>query len=256
MNKILIKKNILFTLSMLLFILLWYILYKVENHEVIIPSIKTTFIEIIKIIASDNFLNIILATTIRTVIGFFISLFIGFILGFIAGLHRNFEYFMKPYILIMTTTPIVAIMLIALIWFRSNNVPILVNFLLCFPIIYEGVLTGVRNTDKSILEYAKVHKISKFTIFTDVYLSSIFSHVRYNIFNTISLSWKTTVSSEIICLPKYGIGSSIYNAKVYINTAEVFAWLIIIVLISSIFDLIINCIKNNISRKDTFKKGE
>jgi len=254
MKKIICKKNIILTISITMFFLMWYILYKIENHEVIIPSIQNTFSEVINITTSDDFFNIVLTTTIRVIIGFTISLFLGFIFGFIAGLNKTFEYLMKPYILVMRSTPIVAIMLIALIWFKSNNVPILVNFLLCFPIIYESVMAGVRNTDKSILEFAKVHKISKLTTITDIYLPSIFLYVISSVFNTISLSWKTTVSSEIISLPKYGIGNSIYTSKVYLNTAEVFAWLIIIILISFICDLLINLLKNNVLKKIQHKE--
>lgn len=250
MKKFITRKSISYILSITILFVIWHISYKLENHEVIIPSIGSTFSAMAQIITDNDFLNTIIITIIRTIIGFAISLLLGFILGFIAGLNKNFEYFIKPYILIMRSIPIVAIMLIALIWIQSNNVPILVNFLLCFPIIYEGVLTGVKNTDKSILEFAKVHNISKFTILTDIYLPFAFNHAISGIMNTISISFKTTVSSEILSLPKFGIGSSIYTAKIYLNTAEVFAWLIIVIVITTIFDFILNIIKNNISMRN------
>lgn len=239
-----IKKYLMILLSILILFTLWHIFYKLENHEVIIPSITSTIHEVINIITADNFINIIAATTIRAILGFILSLLIGCILGFIAGFKESLEFFMKPYLMIIKSTPIVAIMLIALIWIKSDGVPILVSFLLCYPIIYESVINGIKNTDKSIIEFGKVHKISNFTMIIDVYMPSVFSHIIANIFSTLALSFKTTVSSEIISIPKYGIGNSIYTAKVYLNTAEVFAWLIIIVLLSTIFDVIINAIKN------------
>lgn len=240
------KKIILTILSISIFFILWHILYKIENHDVIVPSIQNTINELGKIIINDGFLETMFATIYRTIIGFMLSLVLGFIFGFLSGLNNSFEYFMKPYILILRSTPIVAIMLIALIWINSYNVPILVNILLCFPLIYQEVLTGVKNADKSMLEFAKVHRLSKLTILLDIYLPSVLSHVISGIFVTLSLSFKTTISSEILSLPKYGIGSSIYNAKIYLNTSEVFAWLIIIICLSFIFDYILNLLKNSL----------
>jgi len=243
------KKIITIIFSIAIFFIIWGVLYKVENHEVIIPSINSTFSEIGNIVSSDDFLETITATTIRTIIGFMLSLILGFVLGFISGLHKNFEYFMKPYIIFMRSTPSVAIMLLALIYVKSYNVPILVNFLICFPIIYQEVISGIKSSDKSVLELAKVHQISKFTTIRYVYLPSVLSHVISGILNTISLSFKITISSEILSIPKYGIGSSIYNSKIYLNTSEVFAWIIIIFCLSFIFDYIINLIKKHIQKE-------
>lgn len=243
------KKIIITIISILVLFITWYILYEIEDHDIIIPAIDNTLNELYKIIMQDNFINIISTTIYRTILGFILSLILGFILGFISGLNQSFEYFMKPYILILRSIPIVAVMLIALIWIKSYNMPILVNILLCFPIIYQEVLTGVRNTDKSILEFGKVHNISKITMITDVYLPSVLSHAISGIFTTLSLSFKTTISSEILSLPKFGIGTSIYTAKIYLNTAEVFAWLIIIVFLSFIFDCILNFSKNNLLKR-------
>lgn len=243
------KKIIPIILSIAIFFILWDVLYKIENHEVIIPSINNTFNEIGNIVSSDNFLEIINATTIRTIIGFVISLVLGFAIGFISGLYKSFEDFMKPYIIFMRSTPSVAIVLLALIYVKSYNVPILVNFLICFPIIYQEVITGVKNSDKSVLELAKVHQISKFTTIRYVYLPSVFSHVISGVLNTISLSFKITISSEILSIPKYGIGSSIYTSKIYLNTAEVFAWIIIVFCICFVFDYIINIIRSYMQRE-------
>jgi ABC-type nitrate/sulfonate/bicarbonate transport system permease component len=42
---------------------------------------------------------------------------------------------------------------------------------------------------------------------------------------------------------------------VYLNTSEIFAWLIIIILISITFDFIMNCIKNIVIKEHTKRNG-
>lgn len=241
--KIINNKNILALLSVALIIIIWQIIYIIVGNEVIIPSIKSTIASIGDLIISKNFLLILIYTMCRVLIGFAISLILGIALGFIAGMNRNIEVFLKPYILVIRSAPIVALMVILLVWFKSENVPILANFLLCFPIIYENILNGIKNTDKLIIEYAKVHKIPLISQVKYIYIPEMHKYIISSIFGTLSMSWKTTVSAEIISIPMYGIGSSIYEAKVYLNTNDVFAWLIIIVFISFIFDFIIENIK-------------
>ena len=46
------------------------------------------------------------------------------------------------------------------------------------------------------------------------------------------LCWKSGVAAEVIGLPSGSIGERLYDAKIYLNTGEVLAWTLVIVLIS------------------------
>ena len=49
----------------------------------------------------------------------------------------------------------------------------------------------------------------------------------------MGMCWKSGVSAEVIGLPDYSVGDALYRAKITISTPEVFAWTLVIVLLSA-----------------------
>ena len=52
----------------------------------------------------------------------------------------------------------------------------------------------------------------------------------------LGLCWKAGVAAEVIGLPDGSIGERLYEAKVYLNTPDLFAWTVVIVLVSLVFE--------------------
>ena len=53
---------------------------------------------------------------------------------------------------------------------------------------------------------------------------------------SLGLCWKAGVAAEVIGIPKGSIGEKLYEAKVYLETPDLFSWTLVIVLISVIFE--------------------
>ena len=52
------------------------------------------------------------------------------------------------------------------------------------------------------------------------------------------MSWKAGVAAEVIGIPDGSIGEKLYEAKVYLSSADLFAWTVVIVFISILFEKI------------------
>ncbi len=50
--------------------------------------------------------------------------------------------------------------------------------------------------------------------------------------NAVGVAWKSGVAAEIIGLPSRSIGEHLYEAKLYLDTANLFAWTLSIILVS------------------------
>ena len=48
----------------------------------------------------------------------------------------------------------------------------------------------------------------------------------------LGLGWKAGVAAEVLCVPENSIGRAIYEGKLYLMTDELFAWTLVVVLIS------------------------
>ena len=53
---------------------------------------------------------------------------------------------------------------------------------------------------------------------------------------SLGMCWKAGVAAEVIGVPSGSIGEKLYNAKIYLNTPELFAWTIVIIVISFVFE--------------------
>ena len=52
------------------------------------------------------------------------------------------------------------------------------------------------------------------------------------------MSWKSGIAAEVIGIPSQTIGENLYMAKIYLSTADLFAWTIVIILVSALFEKI------------------
>ena len=50
------------------------------------------------------------------------------------------------------------------------------------------------------------------------------------------MSWKSGVAAEVIGVPDHSIGEKLYMAKIYLNTADVLAWTLVIILVSALVE--------------------
>lgn len=50
------------------------------------------------------------------------------------------------------------------------------------------------------------------------------------------MSWKSGIAAEIIGVPAHSIGERLYMSKIYLSTDSLFAWTLVIIIISAVFE--------------------
>lgn len=243
MKSYILKNRKLSIISIISLIIIWILLSRIVNNEVIIPSIETTFISIVEIIKNPGFLNIISYTVLRTLIGFLISLFLAMTLGIFSSISKIVHNLMVPILKFLNSIPTIAIIVLALIWLNNELVPMFVGFLMVFPVLFETVLNSILNVDKNIIQMAYLYRVNKMEIIKNIYIPNILYNLS-TIFNSaLGINLKMVVAGEVLAQPKYAIGSSLQLQRMYLNTSGVFAWIIIILFISVMFDYMVKALK-------------
>lgn len=237
------KNKKLSIISRISLIIIWILLARTIDNEIIVPKINTTFVSMLEIIKDSDFLNIVTYTILRSLLGFLISLFLAISLGVLSSVSKIVASLMEPILKLLNSIPTIAIILLALIWLSSEFVPMFVGFLMVFPILFESVLNSILNIDKNIIQMASLYKVSKIGIVKNIYMPNILYNLS-NIFNSaLGINLKMVIGGEVLSQPQYAIGSSLQLERMYLNTPGVFAWIIIIILISFIFDCIIKALR-------------
>ena len=233
------KTRIISLISVLLLIGLWKIASVLYGSELILPSPESTIIACFKLLISKNFTIIIGATILRGLIGFVISFILGISLGLFAGINNSFDAFLKPILVTIRSTPVISLLLLALIWFRVDLVAIFIAFLTMFPFICTNVIDGIKQVDHELIEMSQIYKVEKLKIIKDVYIPAITPFIFSGASSAMGIGWRAIIIGEVLSQPKFGIGTLMHTAQTYLLVNEVIAWTIIAVIISSLFELII-----------------
>ena len=103
---------------------------------------------------------------------------------------------------------------------------------MALPVVYTNVLEGIRQTDPYLLEMCDVFGVRGWDRVRLVYASQVLPYFRAAVTLALGLSWKAGIAAEVIGLPDFTIGEHLYDAKVYLDTPDLFAWTVAIVVVS------------------------
>ena len=239
------KEPLYTLLSVIVLIILWNISANIVDREILIPSPASTLGELIRIISSPNFTTSLINTLKRALIGFVFALGTGVSLGMMGGFSKTMYYLLRPIILINKAVPTMAMILLALIWLQSEKAPILVGFVVIFPVIYESVVQGIRNVDIKLVEMMDIYNIGVIDKFKDLYIPSISSYLYGAMSAAMGLNLKIIIAAEVLSQPRISMGTNFQIERASLNTAGVFAWSLITIVLAAMLEQIIEVAKKH-----------
>jgi NitT/TauT family transport system permease protein len=236
--------NIIYPLiSLGILFLVWFIVAKVVDIELIIPSIKNTFIDLGKILLTKVFYQSVLGTLYRTVISFLIALICALVLALLSMFLPFIYKLLAPIVTIIRAIPTMSIILLTIIWLEPENSPLLVAFFIIFPIMYGSIYTAITSVDTDLIEMSKAYKVSKKDKILSLYLPNIAPSFFDITKSSISLNVKIVISAEVLAQTKLSMGVMMQIAKSQLNTANLLAWTITAIVLSYLLETLIFIIK-------------
>ena len=226
-------------ISVLLILIIWELLSLKINQEIIIPSVFSVGRELLGILSSRSSWNVILWTLGRIFFTFFLDLFLALAVGIPAGINSKFEQAVRPVESSVRTVPTMGVILLSLIWLDSELTPVFVTSLIIFPILYRSVVDGIRNIDKKLIDFHKVHQIHFRKKLKFFYIPSMFPFLKTGTINSLGLGFKVMITAEVLSQPEKAIGTIFQIERAQLNTAAVIAWCVFMIAVSSLFEHII-----------------
>ena len=237
------KKRWIKPFAILVWLAIWFIAATIINNSLKFPGpLETLKALFTNIISGEGFFKTTLTSLFRILLGFVASAVLGLIFGVAAGLKKGFADFMEPLVTVIKSTPVMSFIILAMIWFKFTTVPIIICFLMCFPIIYSNIREGISRTDSDLLAMAKLYKVKRSNVMRGIYFPSAKPYF-YSAANIcLGLGFKVTVAAEVLTSPDYGIGSRLYDAKIYLEPVEVFAWTLVILVLSYLLEQLLKLV--------------
>ena len=215
---------------------IWEIIYLIVGRELIVPSPLHVFERIISLGGTGAFWMNIGSSILRIVIGYMCALLIGTAVGIVTALSKLLDSFLSPVARIIRATPVASFIILMFVFIPKNNIPAFTAFLIVLPIVWANVHQGIRECDKKLLEMAKVFRLKKTKILTRIYIPCVIPYFMAAAQTGMGMAWKAGIAAEILTSPVFGIGTALYNSKIYLETTDLFAWTAVIVIISVVLE--------------------
>jgi len=231
------KRRVIYTvLTVVFWLMVWQVASMIIRQSLYMPSPWETFVALSGLVITDIFWLSVAFTFLRVVLGVVISFALGILLAFLAMHSLFLMQLLRPVVAAAKATPVMSIIMLALVWFTSSFVPIFSCVLLCFPIFYTNTLAGLQSVDKQLLEMAAVFRVSRRRVITGIIVPSVIPHIYSALAVCLGFAWKSVVAAEVLSSPKYALGYQLYRTKLYLDTPSLFAWTLAIIVISLIFE--------------------
>ena len=192
-------------LAVLFWIAVWQIASMWLGQEILLASPVSVIRRLFELIFTGDFWHSAGFSFGRIVLGFSMALILGILLAVLAFLFRTVEILVNPVLTAVKSTPVASFIILCLIWIPSRNLSVFISFLMVLPVIYTNILEGIRQTDRQILEMAKVFQVSMGRQIRYIYVSQILPYFVSACRLSLGMCWKAGVAAEVIGVHKGSI---------------------------------------------------
>ena len=237
-EKFFLRKKIFFqkSLIILFWLCVWQIAAFFTHNSILLVGPVQVGKAFLMNIAREDFIRIILYSFGRIGLGFLAAFMCALLLGALSYRYTLMEMFLAPLITVLKSIPVASFVVLLLIWFGSSNLSFFISFLIVFPNVYVNTIAGLKSTDRQLLEMARVYGVSGRNLFYYLYRPALMPYLLSCLRISLGMSWKSGVAAEVIGMPSYSLGERLYMSKIYLDTAGLFAWTLMVILLSFLFE--------------------
>ncbi|NCA78249.1 MAG: ABC transporter permease subunit, partial [Alphaproteobacteria bacterium] len=185
---------------------LWQVGAMMVNMPLILPTPLESMVQLVRLLGTGAFYWDVTYTLYRCVVGIAYSFLAGVLTAFLSYRYMFFRELLSLPVNFLKSTPVMAVIIYALLLLTSSQVPIFVCFMMCFPVVHINLLSGLDNVGEEYLEMAQVFQVSSRDQYRYIYLPSIEPEVKASLNLIAGLSWKSVVAAEVLSVPAHSMG--------------------------------------------------
>ncbi len=226
-QKFLIADKILYRiLGIIIFLVSWQALSQIFN-AMIVASPLATIQALFTLITETKTWRYIVITLFRLIAGLFLGSIIGLLLGLAAGTNKKIRQVLEPIKWISMTIPAIVISIMAMLWFGMGSEQVIfVVIIIVAPITYVNTMEGRFAIDEKLIEMGRCFNLPLKLFFKEIYLPGITASVIAGFALTAGMGVRVVVLAEFMGAHD-GIGYGLSKSYMYLDTPELFAWILI-----------------------------
>lgn len=234
-----IKKILFVSVSVAAWLLIWQLGALIVDNPAFFAGVGATLKALSRLVATIGFWKTVFLSMLRIIIGFSIGVLIGILLAYICSKSGMLCSFFSIGFSVIKSTPVASIIMILWIIIGGTRVASAIAVFMVAPIIWQNLIDGYNAVDKNLAELTDVFDVTGFKRFKLLIFPTLLRYFVPAALTSIGLAWKSGIAAEIITVAKNSIGYEIKTHKDFFESDEMFAWTLVVIVISVIFETVI-----------------
>ena len=234
------RKKILKIVKYLLITLIWLGIWQFAamrvGKELLFPTPLSVARRILELLGSIALYKTVALSLLRILIGMLIGTLIGAIGGLLTALSSLARSFFAPLLAVVKATPVASFIILLVLWVSRDTTPLIIAAMMVTPVVWANVESGILHTDAALLEMAKAYQMPISQRLRHIYLPSISPYFFSALRSSLGMAWKAGIAAEVLLQPLVSIGKMIFEAKHTLETVDLFAWTVIVVVLSVLIE--------------------
>lgn len=230
-----LKKVLKICVPIAVYLILWQLLSMLVGSSLLLPSPIEMLRALVGILGSSAGWRSLGTTVLRIIGGYLIGCVIGVLLAVLTANCKVCAWLLSPLRTIIKTTPITSFALILLISVVSGLVPVVVAAIVVVPMFWRTTEESILGLDKRLREMSKIF-LTPWKQLRYVTVPQLLPQFFATASTAFGFAWKAVVTAEILALPRFGIGNQMYLDKLYLDYADLFAWTVLVILLSVLLE--------------------
>lgn len=235
--------------AVLFWLLVWHVAARVVGERILLVSPVDVVLRLFELLRDTSTWASAAFSTLRVAGGFFLALLAALVLAPLAACFKPVRILLSPLVQAFKTVPVASIVIVVLIWVSSRNLSVIISFMMVFPVLYIDMLGAIDTTDPQMVEMARVFRLGPWQRLRLVYIPQVYPWFLSSSSLALGLAWKSAVAAEVIGIPQGSLGERLYEAKLFFATADVFAYTLVIVALSVLFEYVMKAIIRSIGHR-------
>ncbi len=217
-------------------LLLWQLASMAVGLPLLLPSPLAVLLRLGQLCTGADFWLTVASSLLRILLGFLLGVLFGTALAGLCWRFRLADALARPLLGVLKSTPVASFIILALVWVKTTWLATVISFIMVLPLIYANVREGIDSADRQLLEMAQVFRLSRRKTFRYCYLPAILPFFLSAVSSALGFAWKSGIAAEVLGRPARAIGSQIYDSKIYLETPDLFAWTLVVILLSVLLE--------------------
>ena len=231
-----LKRTVVKVVAVLFWLVVWELVYRFVGREVLVVSPVRAVSRLFELSGTFEFWGAVSGTCLRVLEGFGLAILVGVLLAVGTKRWAFLKHIFHPLLRVIRATPVASIIILALVWLSTGRIPAFVVFLMVVPIVWTNIYAGLDVVDVKLLEMGKVFGFGFWRKIRYIYMPALMPHIVSALTTGLGVAWKTAIGAEVIARPSGTMGSFVYNSRIYLETADLFAWTIAVIVLSVLLE--------------------